>query len=60
LIKILHIYPAPQDVGFRVRYSTEAIGRFWPYRTFGHAGSCICTSENLPQAKFAEFFYETV
>jgi hypothetical protein len=26
-----HLYPAPQDVGFRVWCRTGAIGRFWPY-----------------------------
>jgi hypothetical protein len=28
-----HLHAAPQDVGFRVRYWTGSIGRFWPFRT---------------------------
>jgi hypothetical protein len=29
----LHLYAPPQDVGFRVRYRTGAIGVFWPHWT---------------------------
>jgi hypothetical protein len=50
----LHLFPIPQDVGFRVWYWTGAIGRFWPYRTFGYAGSCIWTSENSSSRHLGE------
>src|SRR5829696_6786608 len=29
---LLHLYPAPQHVGFRVWYWTGAVGYFWHYR----------------------------
>ena len=32
-IELAQLYAAPQHVGFRVRYRTGAIERFWPYRT---------------------------
>jgi hypothetical protein len=38
---LLHLYAAPQDVGFRVWYRPGAVGYFLPYRTFGYAGSWI-------------------
>src|SRR5215204_2125022 len=30
---LLHLYPAPQHVGFRVKYWTGAVGYFWHYRS---------------------------
>ena len=43
---LLDLYAPPQDVGFRVWWGSGAIGRLWPYRTFGYAGSRIWLSEN--------------
>jgi hypothetical protein len=41
LFVLLDLYATPQHVGFRVWFWTGAIWRFWPYRTFGYAGSWI-------------------
>jgi hypothetical protein len=51
----LHLYAAPQDVGFRVWYSTGAIDRYPPESRRGYAGSWIRTSENsIPSTLFGE------
>jgi hypothetical protein len=40
--------------GIGRRYRTGAIGCFWPYRTFGYAGSWIRLSENPPSRMLGE------